>query len=46
MIDAILTNTMLPDVSREFLNRMMSGEPITRVKVGVAEAAFSYDFAT
>ena len=25
MIDAILTNTMLPDVSREFLNRMIAG---------------------
>ena len=25
MIDAILTNTMLPDISREFLGRMMGG---------------------
>jgi type VI secretion system protein VasG len=44
MIDAILTNTMLPEISREFLERMMRGEPITRVKVGVADNEFSYDF--
>jgi len=44
MIDAILTNTMLPDISREFLTRMMEGKPIERVTVGVKENAFSYDF--
>jgi len=45
MIDAILTNTMLPDVSREFLNRMIAGVPVTGVKVGASEAGFSYAFA-
>lgn len=44
MIDAILTNTMLPDVSREFLNRMMEGKPIHGVKVGVDSGNFSYAF--
>ena len=44
MIDAILTNTMLPDISREFLNRMMEGKPIEGVKVGVADGNFSYAF--
>jgi len=44
MIDAILTNTMLPDVSREFLNRMMLGQPITGVRVGVSDGAFNYEF--
>ncbi|MFN5626824.1 MAG: type VI secretion system ATPase TssH, partial [Planctomyces sp.] len=34
MIDAILTNTMLPDISREFLVRMMEGNSIAGVKVG------------
>jgi ATP-dependent Clp protease ATP-binding subunit ClpA len=34
MIDAILTYTMLPDISREFLTRMMEGTPIERVQVG------------
>jgi type VI secretion system protein VasG len=44
MIDAILTNTMLPDISREFLTRMMEGKAIERVSVGVEDAAFSYNF--
>lgn len=44
MIDAILTNTMLPDISREFLNRMMEGKEIQRVKVGMDEGNFRYDF--
>ena len=44
MIDAILTNTMLPDISREFLVRMMEGKAIAGVKVGVADGQFSYAF--
>jgi len=44
MIDAILTNTMLPEISREFLERMMKGEAIKGVKVGVADNEFSYSF--
>ncbi len=44
MIDAILTNTMLPDISREFLQRMLEGKPITQVTVGVADGQFSYRF--
>ncbi|TPG47982.1 type VI secretion system ATPase TssH [Rhodanobacter glycinis] len=44
MIDAILTNTMLPDVSREFLTRMMEGNAIARVQVGVTDGEFSYGF--
>ena len=46
MIDAILTNTMLPDISREFLTRMMQGTDITAVDVGVAGGEFSYSFGT
>ena len=45
MIDAILTNTMLPDISREFLNRMMEGKEIGGVTVGVANGEFAYEFA-
>jgi type VI secretion system protein VasG len=44
MIDAILTNTMLPDVSRAFLVRMLEGRPIGAVKVGVSDGQFSYGF--
>jgi type VI secretion system protein VasG len=45
MIDAILTNTMLPDISREFLNRMVVGKAITGVSVGVKDGGFDYAFA-
>jgi type VI secretion system protein VasG len=44
MIDAILTNTMLPDISREFLTRMMEGHAIERVSVDVADGSFTYAF--
>ena len=45
MIDAILTNTMLPDVSRAFLVRMLEGKPVGGVKVGAADGQFTYEFA-
>lgn len=44
MIDAILTNSMLPDISREFLNRMMAGTEITLANVSVNEGEFTYSF--
>jgi type VI secretion system protein VasG len=45
MIDAILTNTMLPDISREFLTRMMNAKPIGGVAVSAAGGNFAYTFA-
>jgi type VI secretion system protein VasG len=44
MIDAILTNTILPTMSREFLNRMMEGRPIKVVKIDVVNNDFTYQF--
>jgi type VI secretion system protein VasG len=44
MIDAILTNTMLPAISQELLKRMMEGTPIKRVQVRVSEGDFQYGF--
>ncbi len=44
MIDAILTNSMLPDISREFLNRMMEGKAIERVTVSAVEGEFQFVF--
>ena len=44
MIDAILTNTVLPAISEEFLKRMMEGKPIERVNVRVAGGEFAYEF--
>lgn len=45
MIDAILTNTVLPTLSTEFLERMLNGRPVPRVHLGVEAGDFSYWFA-
>jgi type VI secretion system protein VasG len=44
MIDSILTNTVLPKISAEFLNRMLEGKPIEKVHVTVKEDEFEYQF--
>ena len=44
MIDAILTNTVLPKISEEFLIRMVEGKPIERVHVAVQDGEFGYEF--
>jgi type VI secretion system protein VasG len=44
MIDAILTNTMLPEMSVALLERQMSGEEVEAIRVGVGAEGFSYGF--
>lgn len=44
MIDNIITNSILPDLSRQVLGRMVSGEPIKKVTVSVNDGAFEYGF--
>lgn len=44
MIDAIVTNTMLPDISAEFLKRLMTGDTVERVAIDVKEGEFTYAF--
>ena len=46
MIDAILTNTMLPEMSVVLLEKQMSGEEVTAIEVGVSDKGFTYSFAT
>ena len=45
MIDALLTNTLLPSISQEFLTCMIEGKPVEKVHVSVSEGEFSYQFA-
>jgi type VI secretion system protein VasG len=45
MIDAILTNTVLPQISREFLTRMREDRPVRQVELGVEGDDFTYSFA-
>jgi type VI secretion system protein VasG len=44
MIDAILTNTMLPQMSIALLERQMTGEEVERIRIGVGADGFTYDF--
>ncbi|MFY7837327.1 MAG: type VI secretion system ATPase TssH [Novosphingobium sp.] len=44
LIDAILTNTMLPDLSMELLNRQMNGEEVKVIDVTVEGDGFGYSF--
>ncbi len=44
IIDAILTNTVLPKVSIEYLTRTAAGTPLQRVSLGVEGDDFSYAF--
>ena len=44
MIDAILTNTLLPQISREFLQRLTEGAPTRSVTVGAKDSGFQVVF--
>ena len=44
VVDAILTNTVLPAISREMLNRTLEGKTVPRVTIGVGDSGFSYGF--
>jgi type VI secretion system protein VasG len=43
MIDAILTNTLLPDISRAFLERLLEGQSPSGVRIDVADGQFRYE---
>ncbi|PIE19639.1 MAG: type VI secretion system ATPase TssH [Proteobacteria bacterium] len=44
MIDGIITNTLLPQISREVLHGIMRGSPIRRVSISAADGEFRYAF--
>ena len=44
MIDAILTNTLLPRVSQEILTRLGEGHPVARVTISAPAEEFEYAF--
>jgi type VI secretion system protein VasG len=45
MIDAILTNTLLPSISRTLLERLSTGVATSTIKVDVANNEFGIEFA-
>ena len=45
MVDAMITNTMLPEIGRELLTRLAEGQAVTKVEIAVKDGAFDYSFA-
>jgi type VI secretion system protein VasG len=44
MIDAILTNTVLPRISREYLEGVSAGKTLTNIQMSVVKDDFEYQF--
>jgi type VI secretion system protein VasG len=44
MIDAIVTNTMLPKISLEYLNRLAQGKALSSIAIATEKDEFSYTF--
>ncbi len=44
MVDAMITNSMLPEIGREFLSRLAAGREIKRVHVTAKEGNFNFAF--
>ncbi|KPK76876.1 MAG: AAA family ATPase [Phycisphaerae bacterium SM23_30] len=45
MVDAILTHTLLPAISQEYLQRLAEGKTIEKVHIGVKDSNFRYEFS-
>ncbi len=43
-VDAILTHTVLPEISKTYLTRLAEGKAIKRVHISVADGNFAYAF--
>ena len=46
MIDNIITNTLLPALSREFLKRSLAREELTHASVAMAGRDFAYEWSS
>ena len=44
MIDNIITNTLLPELSREFLRKSLAKEEIKQTRVSIADDKFAYSW--
>lgn len=44
MVDALITNTILPEIGREVLGRLAAGIEINRVSIGVKEGGFQFAY--
>lgn len=44
MVDAMITNSLLPEIGREFLNRLATGSEMRRIHVAAQDGRFSFSF--
>src|SRR5262249_48540851 len=44
MVDALITNSLLPEIGREFLSRLVQGRTINRVHVDATDGKFVFAF--
>jgi type VI secretion system protein VasG len=42
MVEALITQTMLPDISREILLRSIDNRPVAKVHIGTQDSSFKY----
>jgi type VI secretion system protein VasG len=45
MVDAMITNTMLPVIGRELLTRLAEGKQVSKLQIGVKDGEFEYNFS-
>jgi type VI secretion system protein VasG len=45
MIEALLSNTVLPRLSHEFLTRLVAGTPITQIEITTKDGDFAYNLS-
>ncbi len=44
MVEALITNNMLPEIGQEMLARIMDGKPAERIHIGAVDGNFSYAY--
>jgi type VI secretion system protein VasG len=44
MVEALITNSMLPEIGKEMLSRMVEGKAVNRVHIAVADGNFAYAY--
>jgi type VI secretion system protein VasG len=45
MIDNIITNSLLPELSREFLSKSLAKEEVRQARVSIAADKFAYSWS-
>jgi type VI secretion system protein VasG len=44
VVDALITNALLPEIGREFLSRLANGSTVNKIHVTLKEDAFAFNF--